>query len=58
MPNDRRPAAVVVSIAAPLTGEDLQADATVGEHGDGLHQVMQAAAQPVEFPHDEDITFA
>ena len=41
-----------------LAGEDLQADATVGEHGDGLHQVMQAAAQPVEFPNDEDITFA
>ena len=41
-----------------LAGEDLQANATVGEHGDGLHQVMQAAAQPVEFPNDEDITFA
>ena len=41
-----------------LAGEDIQANATVGEHGDGLHQVMQAAAQPVEFPNDEDITFA
>ena len=58
MPKHRRPAAVVVSDRGALAGEDLQADATVGEQGDSLHQVMEAAAQPVEFPHDEDIAFA
>ena len=56
MPKTSLPAAVVVSIAAPLAGEHPQADAALGEVVDNIHQMTEVAAEPVKLPHDERVT--
>ena len=58
IPKDRRPAAVVVSICAPWPVRTLRPTPQLGESGRRLHQVMQAAPQPVELPDYEDVAFA
>ena len=38
-----------------LPGEDFQSDTSGSEVVNGVDQVVQVAAQPVEFPHDERV---
>ncbi len=39
-----------------LPGEHLQPDAAGGEVVDGVDEVVQVPAEPVELPHYEDVT--
>ena len=39
----------------PLSGEHLEADTALGQHGDGFDQMMQAAAHSVELPDEQSI---
>ncbi len=38
-----------------MAGEDLQPDAAAGQVVDGVDQVVQVAAEPVELPDDERV---
>jgi len=57
MPNTSLPDAVVVSMAAPSPVRTLRPIATVGKVVDGVHEVAQVAAEPVEFPDEESVAF-
>jgi hypothetical protein len=53
IPKTSLPAAVVVSIAAPCPVSTCSPDAAGGQVVDGVDQVVQVAAEAVEFPHDQ-----
>ena len=58
MPKTSFPAGVVVSIAAPVAGKDLESYSACREVVDGVDELAQVAAKPVQLPDHERVTFS
>ena len=58
MPKTRRPAAVVVSIWAPLARQHPQADAALRQLLDNADEMVQVASEPVELPDHQGVAQA
>ncbi|ALO66941.1 hypothetical protein AS189_11100 [Arthrobacter alpinus] len=56
IPKTSLPEAVVVSIAAPSPVRYFQADASVREVMEGIHQVTQVPAESVELPYQQGVS--